>query len=609
MNTDFEIRQLPLTLSMVRRRVEQFLAANELRLDDVDYFAGVYRLGDDELLACGGLKDNIIKCIAVDPRLREENLSLTLVSHLISTANANKHHSVKVFTKPSNRVIFQSMGFHLLAEAPKAILMENSLEALDRYKQYLRNTLSICNKASLSTLTNGIIIMNANPFTHGHRYLVKQAAQQVDHLFVIAVKEDRSVFPYTERLQMITKGCADLTNVVVLEGSDYQISSATFPSYFLKQVNDAVDTQILLDLDLFCRHIAPSLGVTMRFVGSEPTDQLTNRYNQLIHEQLPTRGIHVEEITRKETSSTPFSPSDSKQICPLPSSLTEPGSIPVSATNVRRYINEGHIMAALAMVPPTTMPYLVAHAATVALQKELDLTPKPGLVDRHDNGAHTDMDYNLMQKSIHTLRPYFVQLALMACNDDVDVGEILRIGREGEAAMLQATHGVNTHKGALFALGLAVAASAHLLCSRQTVDADSLRQVIRQVAQGIQPATDTHGQRAMKAFGVRGALAEAQEGYEQLFTTWLPFAMHDTDDAHLHRLLLLIMSTLDDTNILHRCGEQTAQHVKQEAQQLFNHFDAILLPAMNDHFVAENISPGGAADMLSLTLFIKTLLT
>ncbi len=583
MNTDFEIRQLPLSLPMVRQRVKAFLAANSLRLDEVDYMAGITRIDDDTLLACGGLKENIIKCVAVDPAMREENLSLTLISHLISTAATHGHTAVRVYTKPTNRLIFQSMGFNLIAEAPCAIIMENATQTLNDYKQYLAKHVA----DGKEDTKRGFIVMNANPFTRGHQYLIETAAQQVAQLFVIAVREDRSAFAYSERLDMIKAGCQHLDNVVVLEGSDYQISSTTFPSYFLKEVTDATDTHIELDLDISCRHIAPSLGATLRFVGSEPVDALTQRYNQLMHKRLPDRGIAVVEVPR----------------------MTANDTTPVSASTVRKMLGKGAFNAAAALVPDTTKPYLLAHLATNILQQELDLTPKPGLIDRHDNGAHHDMDYRLMEKSIRSLHPYFVQTACNAWQDNIDIAMLQDIGRRGEAAMLKATQGVNTHKGALFALGLAVAASAHLLCSRQTVDADSLRQVIRQVAQGIQPATDTHGQRAMKAFGVRGALAEAQEGYEQLFTTWLPFAMHDTDDAHLHRLLLLIMSTLDDTNILHRCGKQTAQRVKQEAQQLFNHFDTILLPAMNDHFVAENISPGGAADMLSLTLFIKTLLT
>ena len=588
MNTDFEIRQLPLSLSMVRRRVEQFLSANELRLDDVDYFVGVFRLDDDDILACGGLKGNIIKCIAVDPHLREENLSLTLVSHLISTANSNGFRSVKVFTKPGNRVIFESMGFHLLAEAPKAILMENSLDALDRYKHYLKEEQIKACGASDKDGDQGVIIMNANPFTLGHRYLVEQAARRAAHLNVIVVKEDRSVFPYAERLQMIRKGCAHLSNVTVYEGSDYQISSATFPSYFLKQVSDATDTQILLDLDLFCRHIAPALGVNTRFVGSEPTDLRTRRYNELMHEHLPGRGIQVMEIPRMEATD----------------------GIPVSATSVRRCIEEGHATAALAMVPPTTMPYLVAHATTVALQQELDLTPKPGLVDRHDSGAHTDMDYNLMQHSIQALRPYFAELALLACHDTVDVAEMLRIGREGEAAMLQATHGVNTHKGALFALGLSVTAAVHLLHNGTQLSLSALQQGIQSLALMVPAAQDTHGQRAVAGYHVRGALAEAQEGYLKLFTEWLIYLKeHGHEDHALHRLLLLIMSTLDDTNILHRKGPDAAETVKQEARQLFNDFSIQALTDMNGRFIAENISPGGAADMLSLTVFIKTILS
>ncbi len=583
LSTEYELRQLPLSLPLVRRRVEAFLATNGLRLDDVDYMAGISRIDDDALLACGALKGNIIKCVAVAAHMREDNLSLPLISHLISTATAAGHTTLRVFTKPANQPIFESMGFQLLAQAPKAILMENSRQPLNDYKHYLQQQ-----RQSVGNDTPcGIIVMNANPFTRGHQYLISTAAQQVAHLFVVAVKEDRSAFPYRERLAMIEAGCRQLGNVTVLKGSDYQISAATFPSYFLKEVTDATDTHIALDLDLCCRHIAPALGATVRFVGSEPGDALTQRYNQLMHEHLPAQGIAVTEVPR----------------------CTDEGQQPVSASTVRRLLDTGHLQDAAKLVPHTTLPYLLAHLATKALQTELDLTPKPGLVDRHDSGAHTDMDYALMQQSIDILRPYFAEVARCAMGPDIDIAALQRIGRQGEAQMLQATHGINTHKGAVFALGLTVAAAAHLLHTHQPLHAVALQTTIARLARHIQPAAHTHGQQAVSRYNVSGALAQAQQGYPALFSTWLPWLQtHRHDDDSLHRVLLNIMSTLDDTNILHRCGPEAAQQVKAEAAQLFDHYSPSAMQDMNRRYVADNLSPGGAADMLALTVLIADML-
>lgn len=604
MYTEYEIRQLPLSIARYKAMVEAFLATNGLRLDDVDFYAGVFRIDDDQLLAGGGLAGNVIKCIAVSDTLRDEGMSNRLVSHLISTANERGYKSVKLYTKPENRAIFESLSFRLLAEAPKAILMETGTGGLDTYLSYLRSQSNHFEEYG-KTLTHpytGVVVMNANPFTQGHYYLLRQAAMQVDTLYVIVVKEDRSMFSYAERKAMIEAGTHDLQNVVVLEGSDYAISAATFPTYFLKQLSDASDTQMTLDLDLFARHIAPALGATIRFVGSEPTDPLTARYNELMKQQLYPN-IEVVEIKRLEGAYGPF-----------------------SASIVRKNMMDGKFSAITLenMVPKTSRPYIIAHMATRALQQEIDCTPKPGLVDRCDSGAHSDMDYELMQRSINALHPYFVRLALLGNNYTLpDLEDIRAIGIEAEQVMLQATGGINTHKGALFSMGLAVIAATwteqfamNLLQESDYGDIDednpirdiiTLRPAMMRLAALFPPATDTHGSQVVKTYHAKGALATAQEGYPLLFANWLPYYQeHRNDEFALHKTLLLIMSQIDDTNILYRTNGETAQRVKQEAKALLDNFSIESIEQMNQEFIQQHISPGGAADMLALTIFIDS---
>lgn len=622
MYTEYEIRQLPLTLRAYRQRVERFLAENSLRLDDVDYYAGVYAVGDDELLAGGGLKGNVIKCIAVGNRLRDEGMSNRLVSHLISRAHEQGFTTIRVFTKPDNLQIFESLSFRLLATSPKAILMETG-DGLKRYCNLLStisSTESISTRISTETMykgesishsslpaprssKKGVIVMNANPFTRGHRYLIEQAARQVDHLFVMAVKEDLSTFGYEERLAMIQAGCRELNNVSVVEGSDYAISATTFPTYFLKQMSDASDTQMMLDLDLFARHIAPALQASVRFVGSEPTDRLTRRYNELMEQLLPEKGIEVIEIERL------LMPSESDEI---------EQDTAISASAVRRFLNEGSLLKAAALVPPTTLPYLIAHLATQALQTELDTTPKPGLVDKHDNGAHRDMDYALMLESIRALHPYFLKLSLLGFQDQQPETEQIRtIGIEAEKAMLEATRNVNTHKGALFSLGLAVVAAAQMMKSMQkeekrgkTPNVTSLQHIIKQLACQFPKAEGTHGSSVIGKHLVKGALANAQQGYAQLATDWLPYYQQlRYDEYQCHKTLLHIMSQLDDTNIYYRKDAMTVARVKQLSEELLADFSVDKLSAMNEQFIDENISPGGSADMLSLTVFIHSILS
>lgn len=598
------ISEAPLSLNSVRRRVEAFLAANGLRLAPLNRYVVVTRDEDgDEILAGGGLDGNVIKCVAVSESARSEGLMNILVSRLIAIAREEGRESVKAFTKPENEGIFKSLGFALIASSPNAILMENGRGGLPEYRKYLE---SLARPGR-----NGAIVMNANPFTKGHRYLVEQAASLVDNLYVIVVREDRSRFPYAERKAMIDAGCAGLDNVIVCEGSDYAISAATFPTYFLKKLDDATDTQIALDLDLFVNHIAKPLGVTVRFAGSEPEDALTRRYNELMAEILPGTSVAVvrqahqpdPELVKGSALRQARRPIDFVEIPRL-----EQKGKPLSATSLRRALDKGNLKEAMEYIPKSTVPYLVADLAERALRLELDTTPKPGLVDRQDNGAHKDMDYALMSKSISALRPYLTRLAVESAKD-IDPAKIKEIGIEAEIAMLKATGGVNTHKGALFCIGLSVAAASCLACSTGAVEAYSFKELVSRAASEIPSARGTHGAEAKRSFKAVGALENARAAYPELFTDWLPYYRSlEGDPFRCHKTLLHIMTTLDDTNILHRRGAEGLAHAEAEAARLLEDFSESGLSSLNKDFIRENISPGGSADMLSLTIFIESII-
>lgn len=628
-----EIQTLNPTTPRQRQRIEAFLKRNGLRFDDMHYYAAITD-DDGEMIAGGGLKGNVIKCVAVDDAHKGEAIANTLISHLIAHANEEGHSNVMLFTKPKNRQLFESLSFRLLAEAPEAVLMETGIGGLNNMVEQLKKIKEegeVCKENNqeckkkektnlnittpqhlnpstpqpLTTTTplRGVVVMNCNPFTLGHRYLIEQAAKQVERLFVMVVREDCSLFAYAERKAMVEQGVAHLENVTVIDGSEYAISQATFPTYFLKRLDDAADTQMLLDLDLFRRHIAPALGATVRFVGTEPTDQLTRRYNQLMHEVL----ADVRETARLEKKGNA-----------------------VSASRVRKAMEQGDMSTIRQLVPPTTLPYIIAHLATQALQAELDTTPKPGLVDKDNNGAHRDMDYALMQRSIDTLHPYFVKLALLCCADALPSHTAIRdAGIEAEKAMLSATNGVNTHKGALFSMGLAVVAAAHeerkIAANEEQILKErnggedvlvSLQTTIKALAASFPDTSGTHGSKAKLlskgTTAIKGALDNAREGYEMLFAEWLPFYIERRKerDAHtLHKTLLRIMCDLDDTNVIYRTDLATAEEVKQEARALLDNFSETALKDMDRHYTTRNISPGGAADMLSLTIFIGSIQT
>lgn len=570
MISEFEIRQLSLHDRRSRKKVEDFLALNELRLDEVDSYYGIFRLEEEEILAGGGLKRDIIKCVAVREELREEHLFNMLVSHLMSVAREEGHFSCKVYTKPKNLAIFQSLGFKLIAQSPQALFMENSLTELNRYKAHLVEA-SDRHKGE----RRGLIIMNANPFTKGHRYLVETAAAQVDQLFVVVVKENRSMFDYKYRLEMVESGCADIANAHVLEGSDYQISEATFPTYFLKQVTDATDEHIRLDLDVCLRHIVPSLGITHRFVGSEPTDRLTARYNELMHEVLEPQGVEVVEVER----------------------LTLKDMV-INASRVRQ-------VGDLSLLFPTSVPFVLGVLAAQAMRDELNLKGKPGLIGPDDNGSHSDMNYEVMMRSINAIEPYLVKLAQLSYSDEMPAVTIVTsIGLQAESAMLEATGGVNTHKGAIFALGMMVAGIAHSVYRLHQVDVAKIREAIMTLAQGMPATSDTHGAAVRQKHHVKGALDMALEGYAQLFEDWMPYFQQVKEDEQARlRLLLHIVSTLEDNNLYHRGGAELTLESQQRCAQVADNFRIEDNEALAEWMKKHNMSPGGSADMLALSLF------
>ncbi|STQ78387.1 [Citrate [pro-3S]-lyase] ligase [Hafnia alvei] len=213
------------------------------------------------------------------------------------------------------------------------VLMENSATRIQRYASYLTTLRHDGNKI-------GSIVMNANPFTNGHRYLVQQAAAQCDWLHLFLVKEDTSRFPYEDRLELVRAGTSDIKNLTVHRGSEYIISRATFPCYFIKEQGVVDDCYTEIDLKIFRQYLAPALGITHRFVGTEPYCQVTAKYNRdmrhwLETPSLPAPPIELVEIERLQYHDTA-----------------------ISASWVRKLLVQKDLPAIAPLVPEATRAYL-----------------------------------------------------------------------------------------------------------------------------------------------------------------------------------------------------------------------------------------------------------
>ena len=330
MTEDFVVRKLDLPLE--RGILCAFLARHALQWeDDIETSFGVFDL-EGTLLGCGCAAGSLLKCFAVEEALRGQNALGPLVSALTQDRFAKGFYDLFVITRAHNEVLFTNCGLHPVVRTDELVMLENRSNGPRNYaKAFWQSGDEIA--------VVGAIVMNCNPFTLGHRYLVEQAAAQCDVLHLFVVEEDRSLFPTADRFRLVREGVADLPNVRVQLSGHYMISAATFPKYFLKEDEDATSLQSELDIRLFAQAIAPVLHITKRFVGEEPFDAATARYNAAMHRILPTFGINCVEIPRKTV-----------------------GGEAISASRVRALLRSPDTFPqALALVPPVTQEYLKQH--------------------------------------------------------------------------------------------------------------------------------------------------------------------------------------------------------------------------------------------------------
>lgn len=283
------------------------------------------------LVATGSRQGNLLKYIAVSPSYQGEGLLAKVLTALRQEAFREGHRHLFLYTKPSNAHLFSGLLFYPVAQTGDVLLMEDKKDGIGDFIRSLA--------PGKYFGTAGAAVMNCDPFTLGHQYLIETATSSCEHLYVFVLSEDKGCFSAADRLEMVRRGTAHLGNVTVLPTGPYLISSATFPTYFLKDRDQADRIHCELDVEIFTRYFAPAFHITRRFVGTEPLSVMTDQYNRVLKAILPRRGIDVTEVPR----------------------LTRNGA-PISASAVRAAYDRRDWAAIKELVPQTTFDYLQQEA-------------------------------------------------------------------------------------------------------------------------------------------------------------------------------------------------------------------------------------------------------
>lgn len=327
-------------------QMEHLLLQEGIRKDsNLDYSCGIF----DEthtLIATGSCFCNTLRCLAVSETYRGNGLLNLIVSHLIRIQYDRGNTHIFLYTKPENVAFFQDLGFYPISTAAhKLVFMENRRNGFSSYLDALVKESPEETVSSLQHKKIAAIVMNANPFTLGHQYLVQQAAAENDIVHLFGLSEDCSLIPYPVRKKLILEGCASFSNICYHNSGPYIISNATFPSYFLKDEIEVIQEHALLDLDIFSK-IAAKLHISVRYVGEEPYSQVTGLYNQIMKSQLPDHGINCIEIPRLKLHGKP-----------------------VSASDVRLSIKNGDDSMLKTLVPESTYQYFASPEAALIREK------------------------------------------------------------------------------------------------------------------------------------------------------------------------------------------------------------------------------------------------
>jgi len=337
-DTDFRQETLDLDNPFDLKLVRDFLHVLGFEFDpaEVECTMIVYNLKGD-IVGTGSHKGRILKYVAVAPKFRDTTAFALIVTYMTEKLLKIYKHTF-VFTRPENSVRFCGLGYTLIATAePLYAVLEFGFESISTYQDYLKTLI-----VPVKTHAVAAIVVNCNPFTKGHQFLIEKAAGENEVVYLFVVEEDLSAFPFSVRWELIRKGVGHLKNVVMVRGGMYIVSGTIFPAYFLKNetVSDVMQRQAELDVKTFANYVVPVLGIKRRYVGTENFCKTTEAYNLAMKTILPLFGVEVIEVTRLAT-----------------------GNDYISASKVREAIKSDNLEAVLEYLPDSTRDFLFSDAS------------------------------------------------------------------------------------------------------------------------------------------------------------------------------------------------------------------------------------------------------
>jgi [citrate (pro-3S)-lyase] ligase len=297
----------------------------------------IYNL-NNEIIGTGSLKGNVLKYVVVAPDFRESTAFPLIVTYLANKA-LEHHKQCFVYTKPETAKLFEGLGYSLIATAePLFAVLEFGYKTIKDYQQHL-----LLNKIETSTNNIAAVVVNCNPFTIGHRYLIEKASQENEIVYLFVVSENLSAFPFEIRWKLIEEGISDLKNVKMIATGPYIVSGATFPNYFLKNASRSLvsQKQAEIDVKIFAHYIAPILHIKKRYIGTEKYCQTTAAYNTAMHKILPEHDIKVIEYER------------------ISAEINNKKNF-VSASKVREAIKNNKLHEVLSSLPKSTEEFLLS---------------------------------------------------------------------------------------------------------------------------------------------------------------------------------------------------------------------------------------------------------